>query len=81
MVTRMGKDDVPVNRFYLDTLMRKARAHDAYLWACKRMADKRREVVGGRTRHPFQSDAYVVGYSDALLDFSDLVKQAPPTTE
>ena len=80
-MTRMGKDDVPVNRYQLEDLRRKAKAHDAYLWATKRMADRRREVVGGRTRHPFQNDAYVLGYSDALMDFSELVQQAPPTTE
>lgn len=78
---RMGKDDVIVNRYRLDEITRKAKAHDAYLWATKRMADRHREVVGGRTRHPFQSDAYIVGYSDALMDFSELVQQAPLTTE
>ena len=75
-MTRMGKDDVTVNRYRLDELTRKAKAHDAYLWATKRMADKRR----------IQSDAYPgslfsAGYSAALMDFSELVQQAPPTTE
>ena len=72
-MTRMGKDDVPVNRYQLEDLRRKAKAHDAYLWAAKRMADRRRFLVGSRD--------HVMGYHAALMDFSELVQQAPPTTE
>ena len=73
---RMGKDDVTINRYRLDELTRKAKAHDAYLWATKRMADRRREVDIGH-----HAPGYSIGYSAALMDFSELVQQAPPTTE
>ena len=94
-MTRMGKDDVTVNRYRLDELTRKAKAHDAYLWATKRMADRRREVASwpepenGTVVYPdgltidvgSHARGYRIGYDAALMDFSELVQQAPPTTE
>lgn len=70
----MRKVDLPtghevVNSHELATLRRKARAHDAYLWATKRMADLNR--VQGR------ADEYGCGYGDSLRDFARLVKDAP----
>lgn len=79
-MTRMGKDDVPVNRYQLEDLRRKAKAHDAYLWAAKRMADKQRSVSESFSSG-VGSLGFVLGYRSALMDFSELVQQAPPTTE
>ena len=74
----MGKDDVPVNRHYLDILQRKARAHDAYLWATKRMADRTR-AVGESFLFGNHTAGYLNGYHAALQDFAGFVKDAPPT--
>ena len=62
-----------VNSAELATLRRKARAHDAYLWATKRMADKARKRAQDNTIHGYNQE----GYRAALTDFATLVQQAP----
>ena len=74
-----------VNSAELATLRRKAQAHDAYLWATKRMADKTRTVLSvtqaiedrDLTGDPVRAVGYRDGYSNALTDFAQLVKDAP----
>ena len=84
----MRKVDLPVghevvNSHELATLRRKARAHDAYLWETKRMADKVRAsddlLIGqaGDTTKDARMVAYAVGYRNSLKDFATLVKDAP----
>ena len=72
-----------INSDELRTLRRKERSHDAYIWATRAMADKRREVhsllVGqaGNTTEDERMISYARGYSNALTDFSRLVVEAP----
>lgn len=61
-----------VNSAELASLRRKAKAHDAYLWATKRMADKVRELPIGTTLVD-----YWKGYRTSLTDFAKLVVEAP----
>ena len=65
-----------VNSAELASLRRKAKSHDAYLWATKRMADK---VRGVDNRNMMTADAasFVGGYETALTDFARLVVEAP----
>ena len=67
-----------VNSAELATLRRKARAHDAYLWATKRMADKVRQQKPFVDEFPTHKNIdYAAGYERSLLDFAGLVQQAP----
>ena len=64
-----------VNSAELASLRRKAKAHDAYLWATKRMADRVRSAsaaVGVGC-----SGDWSDGYVRALSDFAWLVMEAP----
>ena len=82
----MRKVDLPVgheivNSHELATLRRKARAHDAYLWATRHMADKARKVDNDLMVNPIprpgREYAHAAGYSEALRDFARLVMAAP----
>lgn len=64
-----------VNSAELASLRRKAQAHDAYLWATKRMADKVRDRT--RTHNTPGGQVWNGGYQAALTDFAQLVKDAP----
>ena len=77
---RLDKNDVPVRREHLDMLVRKARAHDAYLWATKRMADRTR-AVSESFIFGTASAGYLNGYHAALQDFAAFVRDAPPTDD
>lgn len=65
-----------VNSAELASLRRKAKAHDAYLWATKRMADKARTLRASAyddgTIGPWE-----YGYTTALADFASFVVDAP----
>ena len=74
----MKKVDLPsgyevVNSDELAGLRRKARSHDAYLWATRAMADKARVI--SVDSHPF--DAWAMGYRTSLTDFARFVVDAP----
>lgn len=79
----MRKVDLPaghevVNSHELATLRRKARAHDAYLWATKRMADNLRRVEDDANKNPSGLNiAFSGGYNRGIWDFAQLVKEAP----
>lgn len=67
-----------VNSAELATLRRKAQAHDAYLWATKRMADKVRQHGPFIDEFPTSANLnYSAGYSMALRDFAQYVMDAP----
>ena len=57
----------------LAELERKERAHDAYLWAVRRMADLSRHVCSNEGyQRPF-----VEGFEACLVEFSQAVVDAP----
>lgn len=66
----VDQEVIPKGR--LAQLEAKERAHDAYVWATKRMADAARSVR--ESDHP---RAYVAGYGDSLHQFCQFVVHAP----
>lgn len=80
---KLAKDETVITQATLDRLLAKEKAHDAYLWATQRMADKDRTVqdvlVGqaGNTTEDERLRSYAKGYHTALWDFAQLVVDAP----
>lgn len=74
---RIAKDETVISESRLKQLLAKEQAHDAYLWAMKRMADKSRLLGGPRAYTSGDDQVWTAGYKMALSDFSQLVVDAP----
>lgn len=72
---KLAKDETVITQATLDRLLAKERAHDAYLWATQRMADKTRKMASTSMDDVYAG--YLDGYRAALRDFAQLVVDAP----